>query len=93
MTAEPDIHAHFFEFVRAHGPFELTGIAIAGAAGLRLGWSIVATKGLTRLQSLQKAGIESVPIIITGGILITLAAFIEGFISPSALPISVKTGP
>ena len=91
MTVDPDTHAHFFEFVRAHGPFELTGIAIAGAAGLRLGWSIVATKGLTRLQSLQRAGTESVPIIITAAILITLAAFIEGFISPSALPISFKT--
>ena len=91
MTVEPTIHAHFFEFVRAHGPFELTGIAIAGAAGLRLGWSLVATQGLTRLHSLQRAGRESVPIIITAGLLITLAAFIEGFISPSPLAIEIKT--
>ncbi|MEM6688202.1 MAG: stage II sporulation protein M, partial [Planctomycetota bacterium] len=36
---------HFYEFVTAHGPFELTAIALAAAAGLRLGLGLFATAG------------------------------------------------
>ena len=36
--------ANFYEFVTAHGPFELTAIVMAGAAGLRLGWGLIDTK-------------------------------------------------
>ena len=42
---------NFFEFVTAHGPFELTAIALAAAAGLRLGIGVFHTAGLTRRDS------------------------------------------
>ena len=45
---------HFFEFVTAHGPFELTAIALAAGAGLRLGVGLFATAGLTRLDSVRE---------------------------------------
>ncbi len=39
--ARPDVDAseNFFHFVTAHGPFELTAIALAGGAGFGLGWA------------------------------------------------------
>ena len=48
MAASPNA-PNFFTFVTAHGPFELTAIVFSGAAGLRLGWGLIDTKGQTRL--------------------------------------------
>jgi uncharacterized membrane protein SpoIIM required for sporulation len=81
---------NFFEFVTAHGPFELTAIVLSGAAGLRLGFSIVDTKGLERSESLARAAKTSLPIMMVAVVLFFLAAIIEGFISPSTLPYEVK---
>jgi uncharacterized membrane protein SpoIIM required for sporulation len=90
--ARPDVPMtdNFFEFVTAHGPFELTAIVLAAAGGLRLGLSWVNTNGLTRKVSLQKAGRHSIPIIGLSILFFFFAAIIEGFISPSDLPYSFK---
>jgi|TARA_B110000467_G_scaffold63839_1_gene58234 uncharacterized membrane protein SpoIIM required for sporulation len=90
--ARPDVPMtdNFFEFVTAHGPFELTAIMLAAAGGLRLGLSWVNTNGLTRKVSLQKAGRHSIPIIGLSILFFFFAAIIEGFISPSDLPYSFK---
>ncbi len=84
--------ANFFEFVTAHGPFELTGVVLASAAGMRLGFSIVDTQGRSRGESLRQAGKQMVPAALTAVILFGLAGLIEAFISPSALPYAAKAG-
>jgi uncharacterized membrane protein SpoIIM required for sporulation len=89
MTTVPEKN-HFFEFVTAHGPFELTAIVLAAGAGMRLGFSLLDTKGRSRLHSLRAAGRDSVPAIMVAVALFSMAAFIEGFISPSGLPYSIK---
>ncbi len=81
---------NFLHFVTAHGPFELTAIALAGAAGLRLGVGLFATGGLSRSDSLFRAANAAVPIMAASAVLFFLAALTEGFISPSPLPYSVK---
>ncbi|MBI1249507.1 stage II sporulation protein M [bacterium] len=40
-SVTPDVSEHFFEFVTAHGPFELTAIVLAAGAGLRIGFSLI----------------------------------------------------
>ncbi|MBA63461.1 MAG: hypothetical protein CMJ76_13980 [Planctomycetaceae bacterium] len=81
---------NFVEFVTAHGPFELTAIVLAAAAGLRLGIAWVKTNGLSRGASLRKSGVESMPIMGVSIVFFFLAALIEGFISPSTLPYNFK---
>lgn len=81
---------NFLHFVTAHGPFELTAIALAGAAGLRFGLGLFHTRGLTRVQSLRDAATRAVPIMAASAALFFLAAFTEGFISPSPLPYLFK---
>lgn len=76
---------HFFEFVTAHGPFELTAIVLASGAGLRLGFSLIHTRGLTRGDSLRLASREATPIISVATLLFCFAAVIEAFISPSPM--------
>lgn len=88
-TSDPT-RAHFFEFVSAHGPFELTGIALAGAAGLRLGLGMMVTRGLPRLDSLRRSAMEALPILTVAAVFVAAAAPIEAFVSPSALPLLAK---
>ena len=81
---------YFFEFVTAHGPFELTAIIISAGAGMKMGFSLVDTRGLKRSESLIKAAQQSLPIMFVGVALFVLAAFIEGFLSPTAAPYELK---
>lgn len=94
FMARPDISGsdNFFQFVTAHGPFELTAIALAGAAGLRIGMGWFATGGLNRLDSLRLNGIRAVPIMAASAMLFVMAAFTEGFLSPSPLSYLLKSG-
>jgi len=90
--ARPDSSGgdNFMHFVTAHGPFELTAIALAGAAGLRIGVGLFSTGGLARIDSLFQASRQAVPIMAASAVLFFLAALTEGFISPSPLPYTIK---
>ena len=81
---------NFFQFVTAHGPFELTAVVLCAAAGMRLGFSLVTTHGMTRIDSLRLAGKESMSTVWAALVLFVMAAGIEGFVSPSALPYPIK---
>ncbi len=81
---------NFLEFVTAHGPFELTAIAISATAGLHLGLGLIAPGRQPRLQALRDSALRSLPLAGTAATLFILAAFIEGFISASSLPYAVK---
>jgi uncharacterized membrane protein SpoIIM required for sporulation len=78
--------ANFFEFVTAHSAFELTAIIVASAAGLRLGWGLVDTKGQSRISSLRREASNALPGVGMAVVLFVLAALVEGYISASALP-------
>ena len=75
----------FWSFVVGHGAFELTAIALAGAAGLKLGWALLAPGRLPRGEALRIAAGKSVRLI--GGVIVflLLAAFIEAYWSSMSL--------
>lgn len=89
MTTVPEWH-NFSQFVTAHGPFELTAIALAAAAGMRLGFSMINTHGMSRIASLQQAGREAMPAMGAAMVMLAIAAMIEAFLSPSKAPYAVK---
>lgn len=91
MLTVPE-RANFLEFVTAHGPFELTAIVFSAAAGMRMGFALISTRGLSRLGALRLAAIEATPVMGAATVMFCLAAVIEGFVSPSALPYEVKAG-
>ena len=84
--------AEFFGLVLPHGLLEITSIVIAGAAGLRLGWSFIAPGDLPRPEALAREGRRSVAIV--AGLIVTflVAGTIEGFVTGSALPTAVRVG-
>jgi uncharacterized membrane protein SpoIIM required for sporulation len=81
---------NFYTFVTAHGPFELTAVVLAAAAGMRMGFSLIQTNGWTRLASLRRSMHEAVPMVSLAVLLFGLAAFIEAFISPAPIPYAAK---
>lgn len=85
----------FWPFVVGHGAFELTAIAIAGGAGLKLGAALIAPGALSRAAALQTAARVSIKLV--GGVIVflVLAAFIEAYWSSSnsiAVPIKLAVG-
>ena len=88
--SETNAGDNFFQFVTAHGPFELTAIALAAGAGLRLGVGLFRTKGLTRVDSVRENASRAVPIMAASAMLFVMAAFTEGFLSPSPVPYVFK---
>lgn len=83
---------NFSEFVTAHGPFELTAVVLSAAAGLRLGWALIDTKGWSRADSMRRTAPRALQMAGVATVLFLLAAYIEGFISPSPLPYAYKAG-
>ena len=79
-----------WSFVSPHGYIELTTIFIAGGAGLKLGYALIAPSHFTRKRALTDAA--KVAIQMLGGCvaLLVVAGTIEGFVSPSELPNAVK---
>jgi uncharacterized membrane protein SpoIIM required for sporulation len=77
---------NFFQFVTAHGPFELTAIVLSAGAGLRLGVAWLAPGRWSRLASLRRTAQMAMPLMGSAMCMFFLAALIEGFISPSPLP-------
>lgn len=72
-------HRPFIGFVSGHSAFELTGIVIAGAAGLKIGFSLLFPGRLRRLNALTLAVAESVTLIYGVVLMLLVAAFIEAF--------------
>ncbi|PKM22519.1 MAG: hypothetical protein CVV10_03895 [Gammaproteobacteria bacterium HGW-Gammaproteobacteria-14] len=83
-------HEPFFTFVIAHGAPELTAIVLAGGAGLRIGWSLVAPGRHSRLDALKHSANRVMPIMYGVFAMLLLAAFIEAFWSPRLLEPQVK---
>ena len=81
-----------WSFVSPHGYIELTTIFIAGGAGLKLGYSLIAPSLLTRKRTLTDAARTAIQLIGGCVALLVVAGTIEGFVSPSGLSDAFKIG-
>ena len=89
--------AHFYgvapllwSFVSPHGYLELTCIVIAGAAGLMLGDAMLRPGLLLRREALARAARRAVELVLGAAPVLIVAGLIEGFVSPSDLPVAAK---
>lgn len=73
----------FWSFVAGHSAPELLAIVISGAAGLRLGFALMAPGRQTRTQALRAAARDGALMALGAFVMLTLAAFIEAFWSSS----------
>jgi uncharacterized membrane protein SpoIIM required for sporulation/uncharacterized RDD family membrane protein YckC len=82
-------------FVCAHGPVELTMVAVAGAAGMCLGRALLSPGSRTRLQALREEGARGVRLVVAASIGFLCIGTVEGFISPGQMfptPVSLSIG-
>jgi uncharacterized membrane protein SpoIIM required for sporulation len=77
-------------FIVGHGSFELGAIVLAGAAGMSMGWSMVAPGQKTRLKALQDTAKDVVVIVAGAAVMLLIAASLEAFWSGSSVPDVVK---
>lgn len=81
-----------WSFVSPHGYIELTTIFIAGGAGLKLGYALIAPSHFTRKRALTDAAGTAIRLLGGCVFLLIIAGTIEGFVSPSGLPDVTKIG-
>lgn len=75
-----------------HGLLELTAVFLSGAAGMRLGWSVISPGDRPRGQVLAEQGraVVSVAVGLVGVLLVS--GLIEAMVTPSPLPTFVRVG-
>ena len=72
-------------FVAAHGAPELTAITLTAAAGLRLGWALIAPGTHRRFDAVRLAGRRAIPLVYGATGMLLVAAVIEAFWSANTL--------
>ena len=73
----------FFELVSAHGVLELSCIVVAGAAGLRLGWSLVEPGRASRGDALRREAVPALALVLGTAPWLVVAGIVEGFVTGS----------
>lgn len=82
----------FWGLILPHGLLELTAIVVAGAAGLRLGWVLIAPGDRTRGQAGAEEGRRAVVVILGLMVVFAVAATVEAFVTGSGLPAGFRVG-
>lgn len=82
----------FWVLVLPHGLVELTSVVVAGAAGLRLGWSWIDPGDRTRARAFVEEGRRAIVAIMGVAISLAIAGAIEGTVTGSSLPPEVRVG-
>ncbi|MGI8791168.1 MAG: stage II sporulation protein M [Actinomycetota bacterium] len=77
--------ARLVELVAAHGVLELSCIIVSAAAGLRMGWGIVAPGYRRRSQALAQEASAAARLALGTAPWLVLAGLVEGFVTPRGL--------
>ena len=81
----------FWPFVSGHSAMELTAIVLSGAAGFKLGFSIISPGRKSRVRSLTDSAREAIYMMYGVATMFVIAAFIEAYWSSMAdIPSMVK---
>ena len=76
----------FFSLILPHGMLELSAVFLAGAAGLRLGWTVIDPGSRRRGQALAQEGRAMITITLGLIVVLGISGLIEAFVTPSSLP-------
>jgi len=91
------MHAHdkgalFWGLIAPHGLIELTAVAVASGAGLKIAWAMFVPGERTRGQALADEGLRAVTVLLGTMVMFVFAGFTEAFITPSGLPTWARVG-
>jgi uncharacterized membrane protein SpoIIM required for sporulation len=80
----------FFGLILPHGLLELTAVIIAGGAGLRVGWAVIAPGDRSRSEALGTEARRAVLIALGLMVAFIVAGFIEGFVTGRGVPTALR---
>ena len=83
---------HFWGLILPHGLLELTAIFVAGGAGLRLGWVMLAPGDRARRQALIEEGQRCVVIVVGLVLVFLVAGLLEGYVTAAPWPTWARVG-
>jgi uncharacterized membrane protein SpoIIM required for sporulation len=78
------------EWIPAHGLLEMTCFVVAGAAGMRMGWAIVAPGNRTRGVAFVAEARPATEMALGAAAWLVVAGLIEGFVSPSGVGLAER---
>ena len=81
-----------FGLLTPHGLLELTAVFLAGAVGMRLGWTVIAPGERPRSQILAEQGRAVVSVALGLVVVLLLSGLIEALVTPSGLPTAARIG-
>ncbi len=76
----------FFSLILPHGLMELTAIFVAGAAGLKIFWTVIDPGGRPRGRAVAEEGRALLTVALGLVGVLAVSGLVEGFVTPSALP-------
>lgn len=79
-------------WIMPHGGTELLAICLAGAAGYLLAAAIIAPGQVRRSTALKRVGTDALMIELGCMVMLVVAGFIEGFVSPSGIDYASRIG-
>jgi uncharacterized membrane protein SpoIIM required for sporulation len=82
----------FFGLITPHGLLELTAVFVAGGAGIRLGWQIIAPGPRPRAVALAEEGRSTLTIALGLIGVLLVSGLVEAFVTPSPLPTWARIG-
>ncbi len=82
----------FWSLILPHGVTELSAIFISGAGGLIFAHKLIAPGRFRRIDSVRIGLIDAIQLLLGSFCMLVIAGTIEGFVTPSFLPASVKYG-
>ena len=82
----------FWGLILPHGLLEITAVFVAGAAGLRLGWTLIDPGDRSRGNALMEEGRRAMVIVMGLVMVFVVAGTIEGFVTGSPLPTWARVG-
>ncbi len=92
LFAAYDQQAKFWGLISPHGMLEISSVIIAGAAGLQIGWSLIAPGDRSRDLALREEGRRIVTIVLGLIPAFAVAGLIEGFVTGQPWPTWERVG-
>ncbi|GAA2786059.1 stage II sporulation protein M [Mycolicibacterium pallens] len=81
-----------FGLLIPHGLLELTAVFLAGAVGMRLGWTVISPGDRPRSQALAEQGRAVVAAAVGLAGVLLVSGLIEALVTPAPLPTFIRIG-
>jgi len=90
IAEENGLLPNLLGFISPHGAIELAAIFFSAAAGMLLGWALVAPGRRTRKEALRLAAHDVIVLVVGAACMLVVAALFETFVAPLPVPNGFK---